>query len=238
MKTHFLRAEWNNLIMANFAVPPEILLPFVPAKTELDFFEGDAYISLVGLMFLNTRIFGLSIPYHNNFEEVNLRFYVRHNERGNWTRGVVFIKEIVPRQAVAFFANNLYYEKYITLKMKHFHLENVEYSETGYEWLHQNKWHSFSAKAAKKSTRIRLGTSEEFLADHYYGFSKYNDTKTYIYQVDHPVWETFKVLDYSIDCDFGSLYGERFSFLNKIAPRTVLMTQGSQIKIFQKRILD
>ncbi|MEO6905142.1 MAG: DUF2071 domain-containing protein, partial [Ginsengibacter sp.] len=100
MKTHFLRAEWNNLVMANYVVPKEILLPYVPYKTELDSFKGETYVSLVGFMFLNTKVFGLSIPLHENFEEVNLRFYVKYKQNGNWVKGVVFIKEIVPKRAI------------------------------------------------------------------------------------------------------------------------------------------
>ena len=116
----FLTANWDNLVMANYIVEPSLLLPYLPAHTQLDTYNGNVYVSLVGFMFNNTRLLGIKIPFHMNFEEVNLRFYVRHNDEGNWKRGAVFIKEIVPRRAISFVANTLYREKYSTKKMKHF----------------------------------------------------------------------------------------------------------------------
>ena len=238
MKTHFLRAEWNNLIMANYVVPKELLHPYVPYKTELDFFEGDTYLSLVGLMLLNTKINGFSIPFHINFEEVVLRFYVKYNDRGLWKKGVVFIKEIVPKKGISFMANNLYGEKYATMKMNHFHLDKGNYLETGYEWWNNNKWNKLTVQTIKKSDPIGKGSLEEVVADYYWIYSKQSDIKTYEYEVEHPVWETLKVIDNLVDCDFGSLYGDEFSFLNSTKPKTVFMTKGSEVKVHRKRILE
>jgi len=238
METHFLRAEWNNLIMANYVVPKEFLLPYVPYQTELDFFEGNAYVSLVGFMFLNTRIYGLSIPFHTNFEEVNLRFYVKYNDHGHWKKGVVFIKEIVPKQSISFIANTLFNEKYVSLKMKHYHRNQGDCLETGYEWEYKNKWNKLSATTNKTSSPIGKESHEEFIADHYWGYTKFRDNKTYEYEVKHPVWETLKVIGHSIDCDFGSLYGNEFSFLDNQNPKTVFMTKGSEVSVYHKRLLE
>lgn len=238
MKTHFLLAEWNNLIIANYVVPKELLLPYVPYKTELDFFEQKTCVSLVGFKFLNTKVLGFSIPRHVNFEEVNLRFYIRHNDHGNWKRGVVFIKEIVPKRAVSFIANNLYREKYATMDMRHFHNDTRGCFEAGYEWQYKKKWNKISAVTDKRSKKIVPGSCESFFADHYWGYSRYSDTKTYQYQVEHPVWETLKVISHSIDCDFGSLYGKEFSFLNTENPASVLMTKGSEIRLQHKKVIE
>jgi uncharacterized protein YqjF (DUF2071 family) len=238
MTTHFLRAEWNNLIMANYAVPKEILLPYVPYHTQLDFFEGNTYVSLVGFMFLNTKVLGFSVPMHVNFEEVNLRFYIKYNDHGSWKRGVVFIKEIVPKMAISFVANNIYGEKYATMRMKHFYIDSGETSEAGYKWNYKDKWNTLSAVTDKRSKKIVPGSCENFFANHYWGYSKYSDTKTYEYYVEHPVWETLKVISYSVDCDFGMLYGDEFSFLNDEKPESVLMTKGSEIRAHHKRDLE
>jgi len=238
MTTHFLLAEWNNLIMANYVVPKELLLPYVPYKTELDLFGGNVYVSLVGFKFLNTKVLGLSIPRHVNFEEVNLLFYIRQNDHGTWKKGVVFIKEIVPKRAVSFIANNIYGEKYSTMKMKHFHNDHGGSFEAGYEWQFKNRWNTISAVTDKRSKKIVPNSCESFFADHYWGYSKYSDTKTYEYHVEHPVWETLKVVSHSVDCDFGSLYGDEFSFLNNEKPASVLMTKGSEIRVNHKRTLD
>ena len=224
--------------MANYVVPKETLLPYVPNKTELDFYKDETYVSLVGFMFLNTRIKGFSIPHHTNFEEVNLRFYVKHNDGGNWKRGTVFIKEIVPKPAISFVANKLYNEKYTTMKMKHFHVEKNNFIETCYEWEYKNKWNKLKAVCHKKSLPMRINSQEEFIAEHYWGYSKYNDNKTYEYEVWHPRWEIFQVSDYIIDCDFKEIYGNEFSFLKETKPSSVFMAKGSEIRIHNKTTLS
>ena len=42
------------------------------------------YVSLVGFMFKNTRLLNIPIPFHTDFEEVNLRFYVKHFDGNEW----------------------------------------------------------------------------------------------------------------------------------------------------------
>ena len=238
MTSHFLHAEWNNLIMANYVVPEEFLLPFVPEKTELDFYKGKTYISLIGLMFLNTRIRGFSVPYHVNFEEINLRFYVKHNDRGIWKRGTVFIKEIVSKPVISFVANSLFKEKYSTMKMKHFHVEKTDVIETCYQWKYKDKWNKITAECHKKSSPMRIDSEEEFIAEHYWGYTKFNDERTYEYEVEHPRWEIFHVSDYNIDCDFKEIYGDEFSFLNYTKPSSVFMAKGSEVRIYPKIILS
>ncbi len=132
MSKKFLTAEWNNLIMANYIINPSILLPYLPAHTELDYYNGQCYVSLIGFMFEQTKILGLKIPFHVNFEEVNLRFYVKVKDGDLWKRGAVFIKEIVPKHAITFVANALYREKYVTLPMKHFYKIVGEELQLGY----------------------------------------------------------------------------------------------------------
>jgi uncharacterized protein YqjF (DUF2071 family) len=238
MKSHFLRAEWNNLVMANYTVPKNVLLPFLPAYTELDFFEGEAYVSLVGFMFLNTKVLGFSVPMHENFEEVNLRFYVKHNDRGTWKKGVVFIKEIVPKRAISFVANHLYGESYSTMRMKHYHLDNGSNCEVGYEWKFKGQWNKIGVVTDKRSKKISDNSCESFFADHYWGYTKHRNSKTYEYHVEHLRWETLKVLSYHVDCDFGTLYGEPFAFLNNEKPKSVLMTKGSEIRVEHKTELN
>lgn len=210
----------------------------MPHKTELDFFEGNAYVSLVGFKFLNTKVFGFNIPMHVDFEKVNLRFYIKYNDHGLIKRGVVFIKEIVPKIGISFIANNLYTEKYATMKMKHFNVDNGENLESGYEWKHKDKWNKLSVVAGKRSKKIVPGSCECFFADHYWDYLKMSDSKTYEYNVEHPEWETLKVISHTIDCDFKGIYGEEFSFLNKAEPASVLMAKGSEIRIHTKKIIE
>ena len=238
MTSHFLHAEWNNLIMANYVVPKEVLSPYIPLKTELDFYNEKTFVSLIGFMFLNTKIRGLSVPYHINFEEVNLRFYVKHHDNIQWKRGTVFIKEIVPRPAISFLANSLYKEKYSTMKMKHFHIEKADAIETCYEWKSKKQWNKLSASCLKKSQSPRVKSEEEFIAEHYWGYTKYKKDITYEYEVIHPRWEIFNATEYNIDCDFAGIYGNEFSFLKDTIPSSIFMAKGSEVKIHGKKNIE
>ena len=115
----FLNAEWRKLVLVNYCIEASVLKKHVPFGTELDIREGKCYVSLVGFMFVNTKLLGVKVPFHINFEEVNLRFYVKRKAHNEWRRGVVFIKEIVPKPMLTFVANTVYKEHYETLPMKH-----------------------------------------------------------------------------------------------------------------------
>jgi len=235
MPATFLTAEWNNLIMANYVIDPEILKPWLPNKTELDIYNGKCYVSLIGFMFEKTKLLGISIPFHANFEEVNLRFYVRYNDNGAWKRGAVFIKEIVPKPAISIIANTLYKEKYSTMPMKHFYLKDDNEIYLGYHWKHKGRWNKLEATTAREALPMQPGSEEEFIAEHYWGYSKYNDQTTYEYAVQHPAWKVYKVQYYLIDCDFTALYGPSFSYLQNTTPDSVFMAKGSAISILHKR---
>lgn len=115
----FLKANWEYLVLINYEIEPSVLLNYLPKGTELDTFEGKCLVSLVGFMFTDVKLLGIPIPFHRSFEEVNLRFYVKRFEGGAWKRGVVFIKELVPKCALTFVANTVYQEHYQTVPMKH-----------------------------------------------------------------------------------------------------------------------
>jgi uncharacterized protein len=237
MNKKFLTAEWNNLIMANYAIDPKILAPYLPAKTELDFYKGECYVSLIGFMFEQTKMLGIKVPFHINFEEVNLRFYVRVKDGDSWKRGAVFIKEIVPKPAITFVANTLYREKYVTLPMKHYYKTMGEDIQLGYHWKYKGIWNKLEATTEKKHAPMVVGSKEEFIAEHYWGYSKYSNDTTFEYAVQHPSWEIHKVKNYNIVCDFEKLYGPSFAFLHSIEPNSVFMAKGSPIAILHKNNL-
>ena len=135
----FLTAEWRKLIIINYNIDPEILAPYVPNGTELDFYNNTCYVSIVGFLFQETKLLGIKIPFHSNFEEVNLRFYVRHKENNHWKRGVVFIKELVPKPALTLVANSIYKENYQTVPMQHTWESNPDSQKVEYKWVIKNK---------------------------------------------------------------------------------------------------
>lgn len=232
----FLSAEWRKLIMANYEADPLILKKYLPAKTELDHWEGKYYISLVGFMFLNVKVKGLKIPFHVNFPEVNLRMYVRYKAGNEWRRGVVFINEFVPRPAITFIANTLFHERYVTYQMKHkWDISNN--LSIGYYWKKNKVWHKLEAIAHKDPFDLMPGSKEEFITEHFWGYSKINKNKTGEYHVEHPRWKMYHIEQYNIDCDFKELYGNDFAFLSTTQPSSVFLAEGSPVTIYSKKNL-
>jgi uncharacterized protein YqjF (DUF2071 family) len=232
----FLTAEWRKLIMANYAIDTGLLSSYIPPGTEVDIWNDKCYISLVGFMFLNTKVYGIKVPFHINFPEVNLRFYVRRNIEKENKRGVVFIREIVPKRALAFVANTFFNERYVTLPMKyHWGIDENE-SHTRYEWK-AAKWNRLEVKAGLQSQPIKKDSAEEFITEHYWGYTTLKKNRTGAYYVAHPKWEVYPVSSYMLDCDFGNLYGNRFEMLTNQEPESVFLAEGSEVIVFNKTII-
>lgn len=229
MQPAFLKAEWRKLAIANYSVEPNLLKSFLPYKTELDFWNDKCYVSLVGFRFINTKLRGMLIPFHTDFEEINLRFYVRYKQGSEWRRGVSFIKEIVPRRALSLVANAIYKEKYVTLSTKYHWEENPGEVKVLYQWKHRKKWDLFSLTALPSPCEISSLSEEEFITEHYWGYTQINKSKASQYQVEHPRWQAYAIKDYQINVRFGDLYGSSFSFLSEAIPDSIMLAEGSQI---------
>jgi uncharacterized protein len=232
---NFLKANWQQLIMANYAIPPAVLEPYLPAGVELDWWDGSAWASLVGFMFKDTRIFKIPIPLLGNFEEINLRFYVKRKDVDGYKRGVVFINESVPYRMVAWMANWLYKEHYSVLKTRHRWQETGNAKQISYEWLVNKAWNKLEVMADRQAVPMAKGSFQEFIFEHYFGYTKVSATVTEEYQVKHPSWLVNEVKSYSIECDFNAMYGVDFAFLNSQAPSSVFLAAGSAVAIDWKR---
>ena len=225
----FLTAKWQDLVMANYEVAPEIFADFVPNGVELDFHDGKCFVSLVAFMFLDTRVLGVPVPFHINFEEVNLRFYVRRETENEIRRGVVFVKEIVPRFAIAFVARTFYGEPYEAWAMTHSKIKN----ELIYSWRKKGCENHIKIEIGE-NTGVPLENSHgEFIIEHYWGYTKRGASRTDEYKVEHPKWELFGAKDYEIKCDFGTLYGDRFASLSNETPHSIFMAKGSEVSVYK-----
>ena len=231
----FLKANWENIIMVNYEIDPEILLPFLPKGVELDLYEGKAFVSLVGFMFKNTKIFKVPIPYFGNFEEINLRFYVKRIEGTTIKRGVVFNNETIPYRIVAWIANKLYKEHYTVVPTKHFIHQIGEKKQVKFEWLLDKKCNHILVETEVASKEMITNSLEEFIYEHYYGYTKVNESATEEYHLKHPSWEVCKMLKYNVNCDFSAMYGTAFSVLNKTKPTAVFLAKGSSVSVDWKR---
>lgn len=230
-KSSFLTAEWRKLAIFNYEVAPALLQPYLPYGTEFDFHEGKLYLSLVGFMFLKTKLKGFAIPFHQNFEEVNLRFYVKRIlPDGSERRGVTFIKELVPKFAISWVANWIYKEAYETVPMHHSWKKENGLLHVEYGWKKQGE-HSFSVMAEDKLLPIEKSSDAEFITEHYWGYTKLNEKKSSEYPVEHPRWEIYPVKDHKLNLDFGKVYGEKFAFLTNEKPASVMLAEGSEIVV-------
>ena len=233
--TDFLKAKWENLIMANYGIDPEILLKYLPKGTELDFYDGKTFVSLVGFLFRDTRVFGFPIPFLGTFEGINLRFYVTRKVDGEVRRGVVFVNETVPNRFVAWVANYLYKEHYVAVPTTHEWTVDEEIKRVKYQWVSDKQWKSIYAEARTNNVPLKVGSAEEFIFEHYYGYTRVDDRIAEEYQVQHPRWQVNEVIRYEIDCNFESMYGKDFAFLNNTTPDSVFLAEGSAVKVKWKR---
>ncbi len=233
MAGQFLTAEWRYLAMLNYEIDPGLLQPYVPTGTEQDTWNGVTFASIVGFLFLKTRVWGLPVPFHTNFEEVNLRFYVRRWDGEGWRRGVVFIKELVPRPAIATMARFLYNENYVSLPMRH-QLE-VTGSPAGpvigveYGWRFQRAWNHVRVTTTGPARPLAAGSEEEFITEHYWGYAAQRDGGSVEYRVEHPPWRVWQVADFSLDCNVAALYGPAFVDALQARPRSVFLAEGSPV---------
>jgi uncharacterized protein len=235
MNDTFLSARWENLIMANYTVNPEVLKPYLPNGVELDIYKHKTYVSLVGFMFKKTSLFHIPIPFLGTFEEINLRFYVKRMEGNTIKRGVVFINETVPFKIVAWLANKLYKEHYTAIPTKNVIDTTGITKNIQYNWKINKKWNRISVSTAKEKEEMPFGSLDEFIFEHYYGYTKIDNDTTEEYKVNHPRWLVNKVIDYSIHCDFKSMYGDDFSFLQYHLPDSVIVAEGSPVTVNWKR---
>lgn len=221
--------------MANYAVPNDLLSSYLPNGCELDLYQGSAYVSLVGFMFKNTRLFKIPIPLLGTFEEINLRFYVIRKDGDKIKRGVVFINETIPYKVVAWVANKLYKEHYTTVPTKNSISTNTTHKKIEYEWQINKLWNSIYVESTLDKQVMQKDSFEEFIFEHYYGYTKIDNLKTDEYKIDHPRWYINKITNCKINCDFDKMYGNHFSLLNGVLPNSVFLAEGSSVSVNWKR---
>lgn len=234
----FLTAAWKNLLFINYETDAKLLQTYLPKGVEVDEWQGKCFVSLVGFMFLNTKIRGIGFPFHRNFEEFNLRFYVRRKQGNEWKRGVVFVKEIVPRRMISSVAYLLYGERYFYCPMKNSVTENDNELDVSYSFFTNKKWQTIQAVVAKQSAPLQANTEEEFITEHYWGYTRLAENKTSEYQVDHPRWNIHQVLSYKAEVDTEYVYGSKLQACFAQKPSSVFMAAGSPVTVFTRNLIN
>ena len=230
----FLSAEWRYLAMLNYEIDPAVLRPYVPYDTELDAWNGKTLVSMVGFLFLKTRLLGVPIPFHTDFEEVNLRFYVRRRGEEGWRRGVVFIKEIVPKAAIAVIARTVYHENYVAMPMRHTLTHPTEQDlVVEYGWCPEKVWNYLRVKTRGEPQPLSPGSEEEFITEHYWGYAAQPDGGCVEYRVEHPGWWVWPVSESELNCDIAGLYGNAFVESLQAEPCSAFLAEGSAVVVRQ-----
>jgi len=235
----FLSAEWRDLVMLNYEVDPGLLDGRVPPGTLLDSFEGKTYISLVGFRFFNTKLLGtLRVPFHADFLEVNLRFYVRRRKGDDNRRGVVFVSEIVPKRAVAAAASIWYGENYTCLPMRH-RLKTEGLKRTAeYQWKIGVKWCMLFAESAGDPVQPQDGSLEQFITEHYWGYSAQRSGGCLEYKVSHVPWRVCPTTSAGLTGDSSVLYGPELGAVVQRPPDCAFMADGSSVIVHRgERVL-
>jgi uncharacterized protein len=229
----FLIAEWRHLAMLNYEVDPAVLRGRAPPGTEIDSFEGRTYISVVGFWFSRTRVLGWPIPFHRDFEEVNLRFYVRREADEGRRRGVVFIREIVPRPAIAWAARRFYNENYAAMPMRHRIDAPPGDEETPgiieYGWRSASGWNALRVETRGAPRPLESGSEAEFITEHFWGYARQRDGGTIEYQVEHPRWRVREVSEARLDCRVAEVYGGEFVEALAAKPASAFVAEGSPV---------
>lgn len=236
----FLTAEWRHLVLFQYAVDPALLTPLVPHGTTLDTLHGQALVSLVAFRFRHTHLRGLPIPLHTDFPEVNLRFYVRRAAPdGTVQRGVVFIREIVPKPAITWVANTLYGENYATFPMACSTTPLPDPPETAveaeYHWGHRapSRRHAATVRAVASGPVHPIAPDSDawWVTQHFHGFAKHKSGGTTHYQVAHPSWRCWPVADAQFEGDVSGLYGPQWQEMLRQTPVSVYFAEGSKIAV-------
>ena len=217
--------------MLNYHIDPAILVPLVPPGTELDACNGQHFVSMVGFRFTNTRVNGWAIPFHINFDEVNLRFYIRRKAPEGWRRAVAFVKEIVPRWAIATIARRLYNENYVALPMRstvELPHDNVA-GQAVYRWKLGTQWHELGATFAGEPKPLVVDSEEAFITEHYWGYVTQRDQSVVEYEVKHPAWRVWQATTSWFQCDAGQLYGQAFVEALSQKPASAFVAEGNKL---------
>lgn len=238
----FLTARWEHLVLLNYACPPALLAPLVPEGTTLDLWEGEALVSLVGFLFRDTRLRGVPVPFHRTFEEVNLRLYVRRAADGGAEagarRGVVFVRELVPRRAIAAVARRVYNEPYLAVPMAHrVALDPTAGGTVRYAWRHRGDAFALSAAAAGPARPLVPGSEAAFITEHYWGYTRQRDGATLEYRAAHPPWRVWDAAEAAFEGPGERLYGAGFGAVLAHPPRSAFVAEGSAVAVHAGRRL-
>ena len=225
MASPFLTATWRHLVLLNWRVNENLLVPHLPSGVELDRWDGDCWASLVGFQFLHMSVKGVPAFGYRDFPEINLRFYVKRQVNGETRRGVVFIREITPHLMVGWVARALYNEPYTTMPMR----QSVDESHALYQLQIDGQWQGLGVRTA--GAWRDQDEAELFITEHYWGYNTQRNGDAMEYQVEHPTWRARSIEPDCLDLDIEKLYGEQWAQALGTKPDSMVFAEGSGVTV-------
>jgi uncharacterized protein len=228
----FLTARWTDVLLVNCRVSPSLLQPYVPSGSTLDTpdAEPDAHLlSMIVFRFQDTRVREMRVPTAQDFAELNLRFYVRDNDR----RAAVFLREFVPAPLVILGARLFYRQPYYPARISH--TVTRQDAEIRVQTRFRNHAHRGTIDVTARNTpRVPDEASvEHFIKEHYWGFHQDRRGGSFAYRVDHPIWTTYPVEQATMTIDPGALLGGAWRSVNwHEARHSVVFADGSDARVF------
>jgi uncharacterized protein len=232
MTRSFLTAHWRHLVFLNYEADHQLVQRYVPHGTELDLLDGRALVSIVAFRFLDTRLLGVPVPLHRDFDEINLRAYVRRRVDGQWHRGVVFVRELVPRRAIAWTARLAYNEPYRAVPTRHRIACDARIGGSfEYEWRQAGAWHRVAATAVGAPRPIDPESDIGFVTEHYLGYTPQRDGSTVEYRVAHDRWNVWSADTASLQVDVTAVYGAEWRDALNATPYSSFVCDGAPVAI-------
>ncbi len=218
--------------MLNYEVDSKVLMPHVPKGTSLDDRGGRHFVSLVGFLFLDTHVLGLPAFFHQNFEEVNLRFYVRRRIGEQSRSGVVFIREMVPLPLVAETARLTYNEPYRTVPMRHTLVEtNGELQSVEYLFGRPRDQCRLALHVDGLAQEMESGSEEEFLSERKWGYTRQRDGGTIEYRIEHARWRVWRNARWGLEGPLEEFYDKLFAGILSGVPASAFVADGSAVAV-------
>jgi uncharacterized protein YqjF (DUF2071 family) len=224
-----MTGRFPHIIQLAFAVEPSLLNAYLPPYTELDFFKGNSYISLVGLQPLDLKVYGIPVPWFRHQAQVNLRFYVRRRiSRGTWRHGVVFIRQIIPHHLVAWGAR-LFFNEAIETQRLDPTIEEIgaEALQVQYSWKSEEQRHYVRTAFRQQPLYAAPADEQDFFVDRHWGYCRQRDGSCLEYRFDHPPWKTYTAFDVDTAAEVGNFYGSRFADILHRRPDFAYGSRGS-----------
>ena len=229
-----LKAEYSDLVAINFQIDDHLLKPLVPVGLELDYFDGDTFVSLVTMKIKRMKIWGIPFSVIPAFPEISLRFYVRRTTGDKSENGTCLIKDFVGGATAAWYLRTQFNSEFTKLKIqgqsKGFGIDEIP--EVEYRWKHDDQWNNLRVRARSRITNTGKGTKVGFILDHSNYFASQKG-RTIAYRVERPQWEVWDAAQANFNCDVKNLFGRAFIKPLSKRPASVFVSAGSHVTVYR-----